>query len=157
MDTTNRQEIVGLVDGPGGARRGHGIQLQAVATLATATASAPGAFEQYFAEIVRRAVREELAAATLTMTAALPPAGAPSEYLTIARAAQIATLHPCTIREWIKDGSLKAYRCGSRGYRILRTDLDGRLTVEAADPTNEHIHERVDAILAKHRSKRRSR
>lgn len=156
MDASDRQEIVGPVRETSEPRRGHAIQLQAVATIASGAATSTRSFEAFFTEIVRSAVRQELAAVALTTTAASPPARMPSEYLTIARAAEIADVHPCTIREWIKDSSLKAYRCGGRGYRILRSDLDTRLTVDAADPTNEQIRGRVDAILAKRRAKRRA-
>jgi excisionase family DNA binding protein len=104
--------------------------------------------ERYLSDLVRAAVRQELAE---SRTATAMP-NQPSEYLTIARAAEVADVHPCTIREWIKGGTLKAYRCGTRGYRILRNDLDAHLTLETADPTTEEISGRVDAIFAKHRT-----
>jgi excisionase family DNA binding protein len=102
---------------------------------------------------VRAAVREELSVALSSPSA---KTSAPSEYLTIARAAEVADVHACTVREWIKLGSLKAYRCGGRGYRILRSDLDACLTVEATDPTTQEISEQVDALLIKRRQKRRA-
>ena len=152
---SSRQEIVGPVDAPSAERPGRSIQLQAVTTLATAPAAtaASSSFESFFAEIVWTVVREELAAMAPPAEPTKQPA---AEYLTIARAADVASVHPCTVRAWIKDGSLHAYRCGGRGYRILRSDLDARLTVAEADPTNEQIRGRVDAILAKQRAKRRA-
>lgn len=156
MDANKRQEIVGLVREPREPRGGQAIQLQAVATLASGPVASAPSFEAFFAEIVRTVVREELAAVALTATPSLPSGGSMPEYLTIARAAEIANVHPCTIRAWIKDGSLHSYRCGGRGYRILRSNLDARLTVEPADPANEQIRGRVDAILAKQRAKRRA-
>jgi excisionase family DNA binding protein len=109
--------------------------------------------ERYIYEIVRAAVREEL---TLAVSSPLTKTSAPSEYLTIARAAEVADVHACTIREWIKNGSLKSYRCGGRGYRILRSDLDACLTVEAADPSAQEISDHVDALLMRRRRKRQA-
>jgi excisionase family DNA binding protein len=113
-----------------------------------------GGFESMFATIVRNVVREELHSHAMGVSGSLStPRATGREYLTIMRAAEIAGVHACTIREWIKGGDLKAYRCGQRGYRILRGDLDTCLTVETADPTQEEIQGRVDAILAKQRAK----
>ena len=72
MDTRNRQEIVGPVDTPSGERRGRSIELQAVTTLASAPAANAPSFEAFFAEIVRKVVREELA------TAAVAPPSLPT-------------------------------------------------------------------------------
>jgi excisionase family DNA binding protein len=71
-----------------------------------------------------------------------------SPYLSIDEAAKIARLHHTTLRDWIKDGSLKAFRAG-RVYRIRRSDLDERLTAKAADPIAIRIEDRVNAIVAK--------
>jgi excisionase family DNA binding protein len=108
----------------------------------------------HLAEVIRSAIREELAA--ISRAPIEQGGGNGTEYLTIARAAEVAGVHPCTIRGWIKDGSLRAYRLG-RAYRLLRGDLDMRLTVEAADPTDQQVRERVDAILAKQRTLRPTR
>ena len=108
-------------------------------------------FEQILFEGLRRIVREEVQVLLATRPSndtTLPPA--PADYLSIAQAAEIARLHHCTIREWIKDGSLTAYRAG-RVYRILRADLDARLTAKAADPTSADVAEKVASILAKRR------
>ena len=108
-------------------------------------------FEQILFDGVRRIVREELQVLVATLPANDSPAcAAAEEYLSIALAAEVAQLHHGTIREWIKDGSLKAYRTG-RVYRILRSDLDKRLTSKAADPTSARIDDRVASILAKRR------
>src|ERR1700758_628862 len=108
-----------------------------------------GGFEQLLADVVRRVVREELAVHSSTVAANdSTPADGARQYLTIAAAAEIAGLHACTIRAWIRVGSLKAYRAG-RIYRVLRSDLDARLTKDAADVTREQIDARIDAILAK--------
>jgi excisionase family DNA binding protein len=71
-------------------------------------------------------------------------------YLSISEAAEIAGMHHSTLREWIKDGSLKAFRAG-RVYRIRRADLDDRLTAKVAEPLSDQIEKRIGVILAKRR------
>ena len=108
-------------------------------------------FEQILFDGMRRILREELQVLLATRPrddTTLPPALA--DYLSVAQAAEIARLHHGTLREWIKDGTLKAYRAG-RVYRILRADLDARLTAKAAEPTSADVAERVASILAKRR------
>jgi excisionase family DNA binding protein len=133
--------------------RGSGWERDPRTSAKDASASALGWVERYIYEIVRAAVREELSLAVASPAA--KPA-APTEYLTITRAAEVADVHACTIRDWIKNGSLKAYRCGGRGYRILRSDLDAALTVETTNPTTQEISEQVDALFTKRRHKRRA-
>ena len=86
--------------------RGQGWERDPRASAKDASASALGWVERYIYEIVRAAVREELSLAVSSPSA---KSAAPSEYLTITRAAEIADVHACTIREWIKNGSLKSY------------------------------------------------
>lgn len=53
-------------------------------------------------------------------------AGAPSlegEFLTVAQVAEILQLNQQTVRNWIDQGSLPAYRVGRR-VRIQRSDLE---------------------------------
>ena len=61
---------------------------------------------------VRRVVREELARRP----------GA-DEYLSIARAAQVADVAPATVRDWIAQGKLRRYQAG-RELRVRRAELD---------------------------------
>lgn len=108
-------------------------------------------FEQILFEGLRRIVREELQVLLATFPSNdTPAAPTPADYLSVAQAAEVARLHHGTIREWIKDGSLRAYRAG-RVYRILRADLDRRLTATAAEPTSADVADRVASILAKRR------
>lgn len=112
-----------------------------------------GMLEEFLFQNIRKIVREEVRSAIADLTqhsAAKPDTG--TDYLSIDEAAKIARLHHSTIREWIKDGSLKAYRAG-RVYRIRRADLDERLTSKVADPVAVKIEERVTAILAKRASR----
>ena len=101
--------------------------------------------ESYLEDVIRRVVREEIAA--LRPIDAKPVTRA-TEWLTIARAAEAAGVHTCTIREWIRDGSLKAFRLG-RVYRLRCEDLDARMMREQAEATDEVVMKRVDEILAK--------
>ena len=108
-----------------------------------------GFMEEFLFQNIRRIVREEIRGA-LTDMLEKPSTSteATLEYLSIDEAANIARLHHTTLREWIKDGSLKAYRAG-RVYRIRRIDLDERLTAKVAEPVAVAVEERVTAILAK--------
>jgi excisionase family DNA binding protein len=116
-----------------------------------ASASVGVAFEQLIFDGLRRIVREELQVLLATRPGHdTSSAAGPADYLSIAQAAEVAGLHHGTLREWIKDGTLRAYRAG-RVYRILRADLDARLTAKAAEPTSADVAERVASILAKRR------
>lgn len=108
-----------------------------------------GFMEEFLFQNIRRIVREEVRSAISEMIdnqAPKPDIGA--DYLSIDEAAKIARLHHSTLRQWIKDGTLKAFRAG-RVYRIRRADLDERLTAKVADPISLKVEERVSAILAK--------
>lgn len=108
-----------------------------------------GFMEEFLFQNIRRIVREEVRAALSDlMEAPRESTAQQSEYLSIEDAANIARLHHTTLREWIKDGSLKAFRAG-RVYRIRRCDLDERLTAKVAEPVAVHVEERIGAILAK--------
>ena len=110
-----------------------------------------GLMEEFLFQNIRRIVREEVRAAladTAASSAARTTTLSGSEYLSISEAAKIARLHHGTLREWIKDGSLKACRAG-RVYRIRRADLDDRLAARVADPVAAKVEDCVSAILAK--------
>ena len=113
-----------------------------------------GTMEEFLFQNIRRIVREEVRGALAEMLdkPAVTSSDAAAEYLSIEEAASIARLHHSTLREWIKDGSLKAYRAG-RVYRIRRADLDQRLTAKVAEPVAVAVEERVTAILAKRASR----
>jgi excisionase family DNA binding protein len=110
-----------------------------------------GTMEEFLFQNIRRIVREEVRGALADL---LPRHAAQKDsaegYLSISEAAAIAGMHHSTLREWIKDGSLKAFRAG-RVYRIRRADLDERLTAKVADPVSDEIEKRVGVILAKRR------
>ncbi|MBI5511056.1 MAG: helix-turn-helix domain-containing protein [Deltaproteobacteria bacterium] len=71
------------------------------------------------ATMIREIVRQEIAAATAEHQKAPAP-----EVLTTEQAAEIANVTPATVRQWVREGSLRATRIhGSRQLRILRNDL----------------------------------
>jgi len=109
-----------------------------------------GMMEEFLFQNIRRIVREEVRAALAEAveSGAMAKEESGADYLSIDEAAKIARLHHTTLRDWIKDGSLKAFRAG-RVYRIRRSDLDERLTAKAADPIAIRIEDRVNAIVAK--------
>lgn len=49
-------------------------------------------------------------------------------YLTVAEAATLLRVAPSTIRRWIKQGDVPAYRMGPRRVTLKRTDLDALVT-----------------------------
>ena len=115
-----------------------------------ASAGQLGLMEEFLFQNIRRIVREEVRAALdgVAQSGAMAKPELGTDYLSIEEAAKIARLHHTTIRDWIKDGSLKAFRAG-RVYRIRRSDLDERLTAKAADPVASDIEDRINAIVAK--------
>jgi excisionase family DNA binding protein len=52
----------------------------------------------------------------------------PERYLTVTRAAELLSVHPSTIRRWIDDGRLPAYRLGPKRIGIMAADLDALVT-----------------------------
>ncbi|RLK59345.1 helix-turn-helix domain-containing protein [Actinokineospora cianjurensis] len=70
------------------------------------------------------------------------------EWLSVEQVAEELGLHVRTVRNYVRDGKLKAVRIGKQ-YRIARTDLDA---VTGAPPVRRHRHVevattvRVDAI-----------
>jgi excisionase family DNA binding protein len=50
------------------------------------------------------------------------------EYLTVAEAAALLRVAPSTVRRWIREGQVPAYRFGQRRVAIRRTDLDAVIT-----------------------------
>jgi excisionase family DNA binding protein len=98
-----------------------------------------------WADALRSVIREELNAVVASQTSG----GSGTRYLTIASGASVAGVHPCTIREWIKDGGLKAYRIG-RAYRLLRSDLDARLTAAVAANPLGPPHDQRPLVLGWH-------
>jgi excisionase family DNA binding protein len=71
------------------------------------------------------------------------------EYLTVSEAAALLRVAPSTIRRWIREGDLPAYRVGKRRVGLLRADLETLVT--PARPVSEPIHEETDIEHIKQR------
>jgi excisionase family DNA binding protein len=50
------------------------------------------------------------------------------QYLTVAEAAKLLRVAPSTIRRWIRDGDVPAYRIGQRRLALKRADLTSLIT-----------------------------
>src|ERR1700730_15399487 len=74
----------------------------------------------------------------------------PQELYSVHQVAQRLGLHVRTVRNYVRDGGLKAVRIGKQ-YRIAREDLEaftGRsVTVSARDTAPHHRHVEVSSIV----------
>jgi excisionase family DNA binding protein len=50
-------------------------------------------------------------------------AGTPDQFLTASQAARLLSVHVSTVRRWIAQGKLPAYRVGDKGVRVKQADL----------------------------------
>jgi len=78
------------------------------------------AFRALLLDVVREVIREELGAR--------PASG--DDYLSVARAAEVADVTAGTIRTWMCEGRLARFRAG-RELRVRRADLERLLRGEA--------------------------
>jgi excisionase family DNA binding protein len=53
--------------------------------------------------------------------------------LSVADVAQLLSITQPTVREWIKDGKLRAHRAGARFWRIRRSEVDRMLSEQASN------------------------
>lgn len=65
----------------------------------------------------------------------MPVQALTEEYVTVSEAAALLRVSPSTIRRWIRDGDLPAYRIGPRRVALRRTDL-GRVITPAVREEN---------------------
>lgn len=68
-----------------------------------------------------------------------------SDYLTVAQAAALLQVDPSTIRRWIDQGRLPAYRVGTRQLRLRRADLD-RLVVPDPRGSDEAAESSLEVL-----------
>lgn len=83
---------------------------------------------------IRRVVREEVRAAVREALADVGKALTPpvdDGYLSVEKAAELAEVHPDTIRAWIKAGRLVRHQAG-RELRVRRSELHAFLACEKA-------------------------
>jgi excisionase family DNA binding protein len=58
----------------------------------------------------------------------------PDQLLTASQAASLLAVHISTVRRWIKQGKLPAYRVGDKGVRVRSVDVTLLLTPLASGP-----------------------
>lgn len=75
-----------------------------------------------------------------------------TEYLTVRDAAELANLHPSTIREWIKARRLRA---GENPIRIRRDDLDAAIRSTPRSSAAPSADEQAISILRRSTTRRR--
>lgn len=99
---------------------------------------------QWLLDVVRQAVREELAAlSSKTTPTALP---APDDrYITASQAAELVGVHTDTIRDWAAQGLLPSYRAG-RSLRFRTSEVHQALrsgVTKEKTPTTEEAVARI--------------
>ncbi len=115
-----------------------------------------GSFEDTLRAIVRDAVRDvvrdELRAHGLgPQPAAQPAQSATPAYVSTKLAAQIASVHVATIRDWVQRGLLRGHRAG-RLLRVDRAELIALMTRAKSDaPAMVNLDRLAEEILAKPR------
>jgi excisionase family DNA binding protein len=63
-----------------------------------------------------------------------PPSRLPADLITLTEAAEIARVHPRTIRRWFSNGHLTGYRFGPRLIRIDPSELTPHIPTASATP-----------------------
>ncbi len=53
--------------------------------------------------------------------------------LSVAEVSRLLSVTEPTVREWIKDGKLKAHRAGARFWRIRQSEVDRMLSEQASN------------------------
>ena len=87
--------------------------------------------------LVREVVRDEF---KILMDSGAIARGAPLDkdrFIPVSEAARIASVHPATVRGWIRDGKLPRYSNG-RHHLLRHSDLENHLRVDAKLPNNDH-------------------
>lgn len=71
------------------------------------------------------------------------------DYLTVTEAAALLRMAPSTIRRWIREGELPAYRLGRRRVALRRTDLSlliSPVRTDEAQGDNDRDHGEIERI-----------
>jgi excisionase family DNA binding protein len=98
-----------------------------------------GTFETVLRQLVREAVRQELAQFAADRG---PMRNADDIYLSVASAARVAAVAPGTIRAWIRAGRLTSKRAG-RVLRVSRIELERFMGIDRAATPATDIRERA--------------
>lgn len=96
-----------------------------------------------FRDEVRGVVREELRAVLPSLS---QDKLVTIEFLSTTQAAELIGVRAATIRAWIQQDKLKAYRAG-RALRIQRDELLALMSSESANSNNVNIDERASSIV----------
>lgn len=78
------------------------------------------------------------------MGSAYSPASSRTHYLTLQEAVAAGYGAYSTLRSWIRQGKLPAYKTGTR-VKVLRTDLEALVTPTGVDPVDAAIDKLVAA------------
>ena len=98
------------------------------------------------ADAVRELVRQEVRAALEAEPRDYSVVNSSAEYLTIADAARLASVHPATVREWLREGRLRRHMAGRRP-RVKAAELRALLEAKGAEPVS--LAARANAIRSK--------
>jgi excisionase family DNA binding protein len=66
------------------------------------------------------------------------------EYVTVAEAASLLHVAPSTVRRWIREGTVAAYRVGKRRVALKRADLDLLIRPIRSAPVDESRVQEVE-------------
>lgn len=106
-------------------------------------------FEETLAAIIE-AKLAPIMAALKRLEAQNRTSNAGDEYLSVRKAAQVAEVHPDTIRTWVKAGRLANHRAG-RELRIRRDELHRFLESDDVQKNRLTPEEEAAAILGRRR------
>lgn len=104
-------------------------------------------------DTIREVVRAEVRSALREVFPDRGSAPSPTSddgYLSIARAAELAEVHPDTVRGWMKEGRLARHQAG-RELRVRRSDLHAFLAAAPAAPGQPTPEAEATGILSKRR------
>lgn len=71
------------------------------------------------------------------------------EFLTVTEAATLLRVAPSTVRRWIRQGDIPAYRLGPRRVGLKREDLS--IVIAPVGKDSEEVHYATDIERIKHR------
>jgi excisionase family DNA binding protein len=103
-------------------------------------------FESALRRLVREVIRDEIDRALEPFRNQLGEPARQEGYVDVNRAAELVSVSPYTIREWIQSGRLRSFRAG-RVYRLRVADL--RTFVESQEVQKIDVKAEAAELLAK--------